>query len=88
MIIVAAFWDAVHDSYAFSYTPDGYEHLVFVYNGGPYIDVHMDGSKAAYDTINVWDYDLGLPKIFTLDEFKATCDERLEERLEEARSHG
>jgi len=37
--------------------------IVFVWNFGPYIDVHKDDDSAPEDVINVWDYEKDCPII-------------------------
>jgi len=37
--------------------------ITFVWNFGPYIEVHTDDDSAPRDVINVWDYENNCPKI-------------------------
>jgi hypothetical protein len=50
----------------------------FTYALGPYIEVWWQGGTAAFEVINVWDYDQNAPRITRREEFRAAVDKWLE----------
>lgn len=54
--------------------------LLFKWEGGPYIDVYVDGEESPRECINVWDYSKGQSTILYGDSvaFIGECEEWLE----------